>query len=749
MKSFENFNVHPEETPDTPEAEPVFQALNEKKRKEGKDKSILSTFTPEQQDEIKYKQQILSSLAYFIGKDFKIPVELNEPGAGWHWDFEANKIRIDPKDLLEKDMDYLRFVISHEGGHRRISRTEFIPQKEWNEPGFSFMMNAIEDPRDNNFVAESYPKFKEWMNIAYQEDLDFEAKAKSDAIEKLGYQPRFMQAGFEYIKQWFKETKKESPELSEDLSPEVKTVVSETLESARDSWWRYPSRKEADKSEKLISKYAEASYLINRDEIWPEFKKLIEEDMKDQKTQEALKDMMQGGEKGEGEGKQIPEPLKNNLTPKEQKELEKALNEPEDKSKKNKKEKEQKGQKGEGEKEEKKNEGSSPESSQNEKGTEKAEGQNKEGESSSQPINLDSLSDGLKEKIKKYVDSLPEDQKKELEERAKEELKKFEEQLNEELGGKFTETPDREEKEGKKTEHSDNETRDRTTSQERKPESDELKKFREKLRKELKGDDNVYEAMRREVLPIIDSLENDLRGIFVARHASNWEGGFKSGKRIDIKRRMQEKAKEVPVVSSKAWEKRELPQEKDYAISLLVDLSGSMQGGKITETFKSVVVLAEVLNRLSIKTEILGFNDRLYEYEDFNEPFSKEIREKMGDMLEEVDGDGARWNDDGWALEEASKRLAKQKVDQKFLVALSDGLPEESPSHSGSKYDLHAVIERITKDTDQKLVGLGVGSGTNHVADYYPNSIANVKTEEMAEKLADLLREVIDNYAKF
>ncbi len=77
---------------------------------------ILSAFTPEQQQEIIYKQQILSSLGYFIGRDFRIPIELNEPGAGWHWNFKENEIRIDPKDLVEKPMDYLRFVISHEGG---------------------------------------------------------------------------------------------------------------------------------------------------------------------------------------------------------------------------------------------------------------------------------------------------------------------------------------------------------------------------------------------------------------------------------------------------------------------------------------------------------------------------------------------------------------------------------------------------------------------------------------------------------
>ncbi len=97
-------NSHPERK--KPEA--VYHALE---RKKGKD--VLAEFTREQQAEIKQKQQILSSLAYFIGKDFRIPVELNDPGAGWHWDFQENVIRIDPKDLLEKSMDYLRFVISH------------------------------------------------------------------------------------------------------------------------------------------------------------------------------------------------------------------------------------------------------------------------------------------------------------------------------------------------------------------------------------------------------------------------------------------------------------------------------------------------------------------------------------------------------------------------------------------------------------------------------------------------------------
>ncbi len=741
----EKFRPHQEEMPhelprednltilESPEQ--AYQALK------NKEKDPIADFTPEQQAEIRHKQQILSSLAYFIGKDFRIPVELNKPGAGWHWDFKENVIRIDPKDLLEKPMDYLRFVISHEGGHRRISRTDFIPLEEWKQPGFSFMMNAIEDPRDNNFVAESYPKFQEQMGLAYTQDLDFEAKAKEKATQELGQKPRFMQAGFEYIKQWFRETQGQETEISADLPEDVKAVVQATLESARDSWLRYPSRKEADKSEELIKKYARVSYEINRDEVWPEFKKLIEADMEDQKTQELLKDSQkkQGGEEGT---QGLPQELKDKLTPEEQKTLEEAI----DKAIEDAKEREKRS--------EAKKEADAK--SENEDGKEQEEPQEgKEGQFG-KPVDLALLPEGIKQKIKEYIDSLPEDQQQEITEKAQVTIKEFEDALNEELQGKLSDNPER------KAEREENaEAGEKKDSPTGKPEKEvpgidqeELKKYRDRIAKELKKDANVYETMRQEVLPLIDKLETELREIFVARQAKGWKSGFTTGKRIDIKRRIQEKAKSVPAMESKAWQKRELPKEKDYAISLLVDLSGSMaRDNKIEETFKAVIVLSEVLNRLSVNLEILGFNDRIYEYQDFGQPMSKPIRENMGGMLEEVndtsDTGKAQWNDDGWALEKASERLSHQKADQKFLVVLSDGTPEESGMHPRSKYELGKIIQKVLAETDIRLIGLGVGRGTEHVGEYYPNSIANVKVKEMAEKLADIIKEVIANYDKF
>ena len=406
-----------------------------------REKRILAQFSPEQIEIIKSKQKTLSSLAYFIGRDFNLPIELGLPTpdclSGWQQGVKTDGtqyLQMNAYDLLEKPIDFLRFVICHEGGHRRISRTDFISLEEWKQLGFSFMMNAIEDPRDNNFVADSYPRFREQMNLAYAQELDFEAKAEEKASQKLGYQPRFMQAGFEYIKQWFRETQGQEIEISADLPDEVKAVVQSTIEHARDSWWRYPSREEADKSEELIKKYAKVSYEINRDKIWPEFKKLIEADMEDQKVQEFLKDMQKGQQQQQegGEGSQgLSQELKDKLTPEEQKALEEAAKKAIEDAKKEQKKKAQLGTESEG---------------QEQKGLPSDQADTLESVSSealpNKPIDLSSLSEELRQKIKEYVSSLPEDQQKEMAQKAQATMKEFEDSLSEELQGKLSDNPE-------------------------------------------------------------------------------------------------------------------------------------------------------------------------------------------------------------------------------------------------------------------------------------------------------------------
>ncbi|MDO8584088.1 MAG: hypothetical protein Q7R83_02825 [bacterium] len=679
------------------------------------DQKILAAFTPEQQVEIRHKLRILSTLAYFIGKDFRIPVELNEPGQGWHWDFEHNVIRVDPKDLLEKPMDYLRFVICHEGGHRRISRTEFIPLEVWQQPGFSFLMNAIEDPRDNNFVAEAYPRFREQMKLAYEHDLDFEAKAKDEAVKKLGCQPRFMQAGFEYIRLWFCERRGSETAVSPDLPDDVRQTVAATLEAARDSWWRYPSKQEADEREETIKAYAKVSYEINRDDIWPQFQKLVEADLKDQGVQELLKDMVAKAASGKGAegrpgGPMVPKELKGKLTPEEKKALADAL----------------------------------------EKGLRAGDA----------AVPLDALPEGLKKKIKEFIDGLSEDEKKNLAEKAKGGIKALEGELNKELAGKLSDDPEKKAGRGKGDQKDAGKATvsagERTTEgpiQERPASALGKRVFSEAMTKIIE-DENAYERERREVLPIIDQTEGELRRIFLERTMTSWKGGFRSGKRVDVKKRIQERVKGVPAMQSEAWQKRERPKQKDYAITLLNDLSGSMAwDGKSAADLKAKIVFAEVLNRIGIRVEILGFHDELLEYQKFGQALSKDVRKRIGEMpavAESKRCHGCKMDhnatDIGWATKLAADRLGRQQEKHKILITISDYVLEASPKHP---ITLESAVEEVAEMPAIKLVGIRIGEGGADMDQAYARGLGGFPTSELAIKLANLIKEVIVRYDAF
>ncbi len=755
MKGIEGSPLSNPPTASTETVEPrayhALDALNEQR--------ILASFTPEQVKEIREKQAQLSSLAYFVGKDFNIPVLLNEPGRGWFWDQQKNHIKIDPKDLLEKPIDFLRFVICHEAGHRRITRIiGVIPNEVLQQPGYHLMWNVLEDGRDNNFVAEAYPRFKQQMLFSYdlveKERIEKEAAdALESAKDKLGQKPKFVQAAFEYIRQWAKEAGDKPFKIDPSLPEDVREVVEATLSAAQDSWWHYPTKREADQSEELITQYAKNAHEIMLEQVWPEFRKLVEKDIQKQQEQEALKkafeQSQEEGTEGSGENEEkterkpgfpkIPPELNDRLSPEEQEELQNALEDALERAI----QAAGNGEEGDGE-----NEIKGEENIEAGEGMEEEESDlSSSGISHEQApvVDIDSLSEGLQQKIMEYIENLPEGIKEELYEQAREAIEKFEQELSRQLEGKLVETP---ESVAEEDLPSSRETKERVRTE--LPKTPERNNdLRRAIEAALHGNESAYERARSETIDIINRLENELREIFTERRAHRWETGFKSGKRIDIKRRIQEKAKGVSAAESRAWERRELPQEKDYAIMLLVDLSGSMGGQKIQETFKATVVLSEVLNRLSIKTSVVGFNSHLHSFQGFGEKLSQEIRTNMGAMLTEVMSERARYNDDGWAIKTVSQQLQKERASEKILIVLSDGQPMPSYRHAGDDHDLERVVEEVLRETNQKVVGLGIGPGTGHVRHYYPQSIADVDVKEMAATLASVIKDAIAKQGSF
>jgi hypothetical protein len=646
----------------------------------------LEQFSSEERDTIREKIHVLSSLVYLIGKDYGMNVEVN-PEQGWHWDFENNVVRVDPHDLLVKPIEFLRFVMSHEAGHRRISRVKgVVPDEVWQQPGFSFLMNAIEDPRDNNFVADNIPHFRDEMKSAYGSDSDeakFESSMKDEALKKFGKQPRFMQAGFEYMKLW---SVGEEPILTEDLPEEVRDVVIKTLAAARASWNTYPSLKEADEGvtvkgkdltgEEAVTEYARASFNINHRVIWPLFKTLIDKDIEDAKQQ------------GKGKGND----------------------------------------------------------------SNQGEGNPEQGDDANQQPSQESVDQPKQAMSQEEAEAMIKEFAKELAKHFQGEELKSEEQTEPEVGDIVDGADDSGESDQIYKGEIKKETVAGGVEPGPKPQEVQSPKMTDERIKELvralenrhRKETTPYHEVLRDYGKIIDQLTFELQDIFNKRRHTQWEAGYKSGKKVHIGRAIQEEVSGASPFETGAFMRREQPQEVDYAIELLVDLSGSMdEANKIQEAYKATVVLAEVLNTIGVQFAITGFNAGLHEYKSYDSELSDQLRESFEDMLQEVQSDDAAYNDDGWALTSVHDRILAREERQKIVFVISDGQPAESYEHEG--YDLAEVVKAITDGQKVKLIGLGLGRGTNHVSRYYPNSVANIAVHDLAKVLAQKVREAIEN----
>lgn len=369
-------------------------------------------------------------------------------------------------------------------------------------------------------------------------------------------------------------------------------------------------------------------------------------------------------------------------------------------------------------------------------------------------------SEELLQALRAALKHLPEPKKQELEERAKHEMEEIEQKLVDEHAPKMQERPRsaqeiREESEANLREHRERAARE---ADERKQQeiAETIREEEERVRRELaalQAGKSVYDGIYEEVRESEQKLYGELKQVFHPLLKTRVRMKS-SGSRINLPAFMrwdmaQQAGKLQPM---RFFESVEKPEKKDYAITLLVDLSFSMQGEKIAQTLRAVVILTEVLNRLGLNFELLGFQDQLIEFKKFGEKVDDRLRQKISGMLGEVtnsnpDGHNrANYNDDGPCLREAAATLSRQSARNRFLVVLSDGHPAGSRS---TEHDLTVAVSDILAGGKVNLVALGLGPDTEHVKKYYPVSLPNILAEQLSEVLPDLLKDIINNPRKY
>lgn len=260
-----------------------------------------------------------------------------------------------------------------------------------------------------------------------------------------------------------------------------------------------------------------------------------------------------------------------------------------------------------------------------------------------------------------------------------------------------------------------------------------------KEERELYGE--YFSAVKKHINLLAERLDE----VFPPQEEAGWGSGYRRGKRIDVKKI----AREVPTERGRFFEKKEVPEIKEAAFSLLVDVSGSMRGERIEEALKAAILMAEAFSKKGIPFEILAFHDKLLELKQFGQDYFGKKKMELMRVLKEVHTSNASYNDDGFAVDAASRRLQRRLLEndaQGALIVFSDGRPEPSSEHSGAEWELHDIVNKWSKKIP--LIGVGIGPGMKEtIKEYYgKNGLPVPDVSKLPSELLNILRKQLARF---
>lgn len=273
------------------------------------------------------------------------------------------------------------------------------------------------------------------------------------------------------------------------------------------------------------------------------------------------------------------------------------------------------------------------------------------------------------------------------------------------------------------------------------------------------------EQMENSIAGMVGPVARNLERAFAARNKSLTQQGLRKGK-LSSNNLYRLTAGDDHIYKNKIEHKT-----REVAVSLVIDCSGSMHGSKIHTAMCSAWVLADVLGRLGVDCEIMGFTTgdlykqrsqdlykemcdashagkefdrceplRLPMFKTFQEKFSIEVKKRMASyahvqssMASNIDGESVQY-----AYESLCRHANKGKKKGKMMIVFSDGQPAGGVDSRKLNSHLKKVVQRIEKD-GTNIVGVGIMS--NSVQHFYRK---NVKLDNVADLPGIVLKQLRD-----
>ncbi len=262
---------------------------------------------------------------------------------------------------------------------------------------------------------------------------------------------------------------------------------------------------------------------------------------------------------------------------------------------------------------------------------------------------------------------------------------------------------------------------------------------------------------------VVSRLANRLQRKLMAQQNRSWT--------FDLEEGVLDAAKLTRVIvdpSAPLSFKQEKDTEfRDTVVTLLLDNSGSMRGRPIMVAAICADILARTLERVGVKTEILGFTTKAWKggqsrehwvrqgkppnpgrlndlrhiiYKAADNPWRR-THKNLGLMMREG---LLKENIDGEALAWAYSRLVNRPEQRKILMVISDGAPvDDSTLSVNSGHYLENHLRRVIADIETshkvELVAIGIG---HDVTRYYKRALTLIDVEHLAGGLMDKLTEL-------
>lgn len=259
----------------------------------------------------------------------------------------------------------------------------------------------------------------------------------------------------------------------------------------------------------------------------------------------------------------------------------------------------------------------------------------------------------------------------------------------------------------------------------------------------------LYAASMKQMGNKLGTMRRKLERALMSTRRVKTEGGKRSG-RLDTRKLVS-----IAQFQPNVFRSRVESQGIDTALSICVDMSGSMGGKEISLAQDCCIAIGEALNGTNVALEITGhrtyeefyrgnfdqtlYNRRdsinMYMFKQFNSTM-KQSRRAIGNMCNMTGGANA--DGDSWLY--AIERLAQRPERRKVFLAMSDGRPSYSSDCNDQRQHTSDCVAYI-QSLGIEVVGIGILDDC--VRAFFPRYVVVNNLDELSKSVMDQIGKLL------